>query len=99
MTERQITLHRRAEAALRSLQKAEQSDVCKAIAFLSQWDRSTPHPPPKITKLKVGPEDLYSIRASQRLRLLFSYAAGGEITILDVVSHDAMRRYFAGGEA
>jgi len=99
MNESRITLHRRAEAALRSLSPAEQKQVLKAVEFLRQWDRQTSSALGKVHKLNTAPTDVYSLAATHRLRMLFSFENESEIIILDIASHDIMRRYFSGGEA
>ena len=99
MNEPRITLHRRAEAALRSLSPAEHKQILKAVEFLRQWDRQTSSASGRVRKLNAGPTDVYYLKASHRLRMLFSFENEGEIIVLDIASHDIMRRYFSGAEA
>jgi|AntAceMinimDraft_16_1070373.scaffolds.fasta_scaffold20490_3 mRNA-degrading endonuclease RelE of RelBE toxin-antitoxin system len=99
MNEPGITLHRRAEAALRSLSPAEHKQILKAVQFLRQWDRRASSASGKVRKLNAAPSDIYSLKASYRLRILFSFENDGEIIVLDIASHDIMQCYFSGGEA
>jgi len=98
MNERHISLHRRADSALRSLRSSDQARVNRALEFLLHLGRTNDLRALKVTKLKTKGQDLYSCRATDRLRVLFTYDSAGDLSILDIVSHDAMKRYFSGGE-
>lgn len=97
---RHISLHRRAESALRSLHSSDQARVYHVLELLLH----RPCGPPddehalKVTRFKTKGQELYSVRATARLRVLFTYDPAGDVSILDIVSHDAMKRYFSGGE-
>lgn len=92
-----VTIERRAEIALRSLDRAERSRVESALVMLgrtkpSQWMESG-----KIKALRPDlPNRLYSLRVS-RLGVILSAANQSQWVVEDIVDHDRLPgKVFAG---
>jgi hypothetical protein len=87
----QLRIERRAEIALRSLQKIEQKHVDRALNELLAVDQATLHHSPKIHMLVVGlsGRKLFVYRGSPKLRLVLSF--DGQTCVLeDIVDHDRL---------
>jgi hypothetical protein len=92
VTAMKLILQRRAEIAMRSLGKREQSQIVAALGVLSSADpRSLGHRP-QIRRIRgVIGENLYSYRIGREYSLLFSLQ-GDTCIIEDVVAHDRLDR-------
>jgi hypothetical protein len=81
-----------ARTALESLDPGERGEVTESIDRL----RFGPNPTglPQVYAIP-GPENLHVMPAgrSQRLRVVFTVSAQGQITIQDILSHDLVRQY------
>lgn len=88
-----LRIERRAEIALRSLQKIEQKHIDRALNELLALDQATLRHSPKIHVLMSGlsGRKLFVYRGSPKLRLVLSFE--GETCILeDIVDHDRLGR-------
>jgi hypothetical protein len=88
----EIILQRRAEIAIRSLDKLEQKQIRRALDTISAVTLSELYQSPKFKKIRVGSgETLYMYRGNLRLRVLLSIQ-GDKCTIEDVIDHDKLSR-------
>lgn len=88
-----LRIERRAEIALRSLQKKEQKHIDRALNELLESDMATLRQNPKIHMLASGPfgRKLFVYRGSPKLRLVLSFDQ--ETFVLeDIVDHDRLDR-------
>lgn len=89
----QLRIERRAEIALRSLQKIEQKHIDRALNELLTFDQATLRDSQKIHMLMSGfsGRKLFVYRGSPKLRLVLSFE--GETCVLeDIVDHDRLGR-------
>lgn len=90
----ELRVERRAEIALRSLQKTDQRQIQKALNDLSSADRASLRNNSKIHMLvvRMSGVKLFTYRANARLRLVLSF--DNETCILeDIVDHDRLERF------
>lgn len=88
-----LSIERRAEIALRSLQKSERKHVERALNELLSSDRAALQQSPKLHKLASGfsGRKLFVYRASPKLRLVVSLE--DDVCVLeDIVDHDRLDR-------
>lgn len=94
-----VNLHRRAEKGLRGLSSIERKRALSAIRLISKsnWNEIAND---RNLHLILGNEDkkLYTYRSSPKIRLILSYLGGNSVQIEDIVSHDALQRYFNWGD-
>lgn len=91
-----LVLHRRAEKAFRGLPVTEEPRVIKALEEMkhSDWPRLLQNP--KVRMLRQGARgQFYVYRLSPRIRIIFTKQDSKTIQIVDIASHDALRRYFS----
>lgn len=95
----QMLIQRRAEIALRSLQKIEQKQIDRSLRELSEQDRSTLQRSQKLHMLVSGfsGKKLFVYRGSTKLRLILSFD-GETCVVEDLVDHDRIDRLVAKGE-
>lgn len=88
-----IQLQRRAEIALRSLQKRDQKRIDRALMEISASDRMSLSNNPKFRLLATGfsGKKIAVFRATERLRLVLSFETDACI-IEDIVDHDRLDR-------
>lgn len=89
----QLRIERRAEIALRSLQKMERKYIDRALGELLAVDRVNLQRGPKIHMLmsSTSGRKLFVYRGSPKLRLVLSF--DNEICVLeDIVDHDRLDR-------
>ena len=88
-----IIVQRRAEIALRSLQKSEQKQIARALDELSKADRKLLYGSPKIHKLAAGysNKNLFIYKGTTKLRLILSLTNDSCI-LEDIVDHDRLDR-------
>lgn len=89
----QIHIQRRAEIALRSLQKLERKQVDRALDELLASDRAALKSNPKFHLLASGLSNrkLAVYRGGPRLRLILTFE-GETCTLEDIVDHDRLDR-------
>ena len=89
----QLRIERRAEIALRSLQKIEKKRIDRALNELLEFDQTTLRHSPKIHMLMSGisGSKLFVYRGSPKLRLVLSFE--DETCVLeDIVDHERLGR-------
>jgi mRNA-degrading endonuclease RelE of RelBE toxin-antitoxin system len=89
---KKITFSTQADAAISALGKTDQQKVRIAIERLHEG--ANPSEVPQVYRVRGPHDDLHVLRATQRLRVLFTVEENGEILVYDVVNHDLARRYF-----
>lgn len=88
----QVTVQRRAEVALRSLDARDRDRVSTAIARLEQAQFRELSERGQIKKLRQAPGvSLYEMRATNRLRLVLSFQ-NDRAVVEDIVPHDRLDR-------
>jgi hypothetical protein len=88
----ELVIQQRAEIAIRSLSRFEQTQVRWALDEISAVASNDLYQSAKFRKLRVGSgETFYVYRGNPRLRLLLSIH-GDRCTIEDVVDHDKLSR-------
>lgn len=94
-----LIIQRRAEIALRSLGRAQQKPIIRALDELSSTAPDELHRNPKLYRLAAASgEKLYVYKGSLRLRLILSIDAD-TCTVEDVVHYDKLNRFqFKGGQ-
>jgi mRNA-degrading endonuclease RelE of RelBE toxin-antitoxin system len=86
----QVLLQRRAEVALRSLDKIEQSRILRAMHTISETDQKAIQRLPHVKKLQW--QGFYVYRSSAKMRLIISF--DGDVCVVeDIVSHDSLERF------
>jgi hypothetical protein len=88
-----LRIERRAEIALRSLQKIEQKHIDRALNELLASDMATIRQSPKIHMLASGfsGRKLFVYRGSRKLRLVLS-VDNETCVVEDIVDHDRLDR-------
>lgn len=91
-----ILLQRRAEIALRSLDKAEQKKILRSLSTIENIDRVNLAQDPKFHKLATGfsGKNLYIYKGSPKIRLILSFEEDA-CTVEDIVDHDRLSRLMA----
>jgi|GEM_PF-2526132 len=91
-----IFLQRRAEIALRSLDKIEQNRIIRSLSNIEAIDRVNLIQDPNIRKLATGfsGKKLYSYKGSPKLRLILSFEED-VCTVEDIIDHDRLGRLIA----
>lgn len=89
----QLRIERRAEIAMRSLQKIEQKQIDRALKELITLDKPTLSQNPKLILHPSGilSRKIYVYRGSPKLRLVITFD-GDTCVIEDVVDHDRLDR-------
>lgn len=89
----QLRIERRAEIALRSLQKFERKQIDRALNKLLAFDRATLSQSSKLHMLASGfsSRKLFVYRGSLKLRLVLAFD-GDTCVLEDVVDHDRLDR-------
>jgi hypothetical protein len=89
-----ISIQRRAEIALRSLDKIEQERIIRSLSDISAIDQVNLSQEPKLNKLRklvtgFSGKKLYVYQGSPNLRLILSFE-GDTCTVEDIVDHDRL---------
>ena len=88
----EIRIQRRAEIALRSLQRSEQKQIIKALNKISSVTSKDLFQIPNFHKLRGElRQNLYVYRGSENLRLVLS-VRDNVCTVEDIVAHDKLDR-------
>ncbi|MNK93646.1 hypothetical protein D3C87_1138190 [compost metagenome] len=95
----QLRIERRAEIALRSLQKVDQKHIDRALTELVALDRVALRSSPKLRILMsdLSGKKLFVYRGSLKLRLVLSFE-GDTCVLEDIVNHDRLMRLVKQGE-
>ena len=88
-----IILQRRAEIALRSLDKAEQNKITRSLSELSFTDQERLRSNQKIKKLASGVSGkiLFIYKGSKKLKLILLFE-GDTCIVEDIIEHDRLNR-------
>lgn len=90
---RELVLHRRVQKGLRGLPGSVRHKVSKSLSFLQNLPKDELLRNPHVHALKLPDEKLYSFKATPKLRLIFIIEKD-KTYVLDIASHDALKRYF-----
>jgi hypothetical protein len=92
----QITVQRRAEVALRSLDARDRNKVMGVLSRLEQSGFQQLHDSGLVHKMRQAPGvNLYVMRATTQLRIVLSFQ-NDKVVIEDIVPHDRLDRLPAG---
>jgi mRNA-degrading endonuclease RelE of RelBE toxin-antitoxin system len=92
----QVGLEPRAEVALRSLANVERAKVGQALKLMSELDRHSLSGNFRVQRLAgLQARDLYSYKASDRLRIVFSFH-GDTIVVQDIANRDRLKHLTGG---
>ena len=90
-----VVLHRRAEIALRSLERAERNRISRELDALETLGPADLRQSGKLWKLATpSGEDLYSYTGSPQLSLVLSIEANAYV-VQDVVARDRLNQLFS----
>jgi hypothetical protein len=92
-----VSLEERVEQAFRHLRPDEAKKVKEVLRTLEVESFETIRERFQIHKLVSPGEQVFVLRATQRLRILFRYGERQELIIEDIVSHDILQKYFHRG--
>lgn len=91
MSQYEVVLHSRAQAALELLPQADRALVLRVTRLLSSLGPSELHP---MIKVLASSESLYYLRAGSSLRIIFRQD-GSKLEVLDVVRPGRLRKMFS----
>jgi mRNA-degrading endonuclease RelE of RelBE toxin-antitoxin system len=92
----QVGLEPRAEVALRSLANVERAKVEQALRLMSELDRHSLSGTSRVQRLAgLQVRDLYSYKASDRLRIVFSFQ-GDRIVVQDIANRERLKHLTGG---
>jgi mRNA-degrading endonuclease RelE of RelBE toxin-antitoxin system len=91
-----LLIEDRVEQALRHLQPSEAKKIEHVIFSLEAESFETFRHRFQIYKLSIPNEQVFVLRATQRLRILFKYGEDQTIIIEDIVSHETLEKHFSG---
>lgn len=89
----QLRIERRAEIALRSLQKTEQEQINRVLQELRSFDRATLSQNSKLSMISSGysSRKLFVYKVTRNLRLVLTFD-GDTCVLEDIVDHDRLYR-------
>lgn len=93
----QLRIERRAEIALRSLQKKEQKQIERALEKFGTYDQATLRAKVHMIFTRTSGRRLFVYRGGIRLRLVLSFN-DDSCVIEDIVDHDRLNRLVSWGE-
>ena len=91
-----IIIEDRVEQALRHLRPAEAKKIAHVLSMLEAESFEHLRTHYQIHKLLTPGEQVFVLRATPRLRILFKYGEDQTVVIEDIVSHEALEK-FGGG--
>ena len=91
-----VEISPQAQIAIRSLLPVDRKRVERQLSFLERFPEDE-HFSSKVRKLDGDQKDLYIMRASGTLRIIFRYDAD-KAEVLDVITHERLKRIAAGVE-
>jgi len=91
-----LFIEERVEQAFRHLQPQEAEKVSRVLHALEQetFDNLRTHF--QVHKLLVPGEQVFVLRATPRLRILFKYGEDQTLIVEDIVSHEVLEKFFSG---
>ena len=91
-----ILIEDRVEQAFRHLQPAEADKVARVLSMLEVESFENLRTHFQIHKLSTPGEQVFVLRATPRLRILFKYGEDQTLLIEDIVSHEVLEKFFGG---
>lgn len=85
-----VEISSQAQIAIRSLLPVDKKRIERQLSFLKHFPEDT-SVTSKVRKLRSNKDDLYIMRASGSLRIIFRYD-GDKVEVLDVVTHERLKR-------
>ena len=82
-----------ARAAIDSLSPKDKKAVLRSLTMLEMEEASTVRRNPKIHKLS-GEEKYYLLRVNLDLRIIFEFSNEETISVIDVVRHSQLERFY-----
>jgi hypothetical protein len=89
-----LLLEDRVEQAFRYLQANDAQHITKIIQALKQESFENLRKRFDIHKLSSPGEQVFVLRATPRLRILFKYTEDQTLVIEDIVSHEMLKKFF-----
>ncbi|MFM7439211.1 MAG: hypothetical protein ACKO2V_11515 [Snowella sp.] len=89
-----LLLEDRVEQAFRYLQPSDANHITKIIQALIQESFENLRTRFDIHKLSSPGEQVFVLRATPRLRILFKYTEDQTLVIEDIVSHEMLKKFF-----
>jgi mRNA-degrading endonuclease YafQ of YafQ-DinJ toxin-antitoxin module len=89
-----LLLEDRVEQAFRYLQPSDANHITKIIQALKQESFENLRTQFDIHKLSSPGEQVFVLRATPRLRILFKYTEDQALVIEDIVSHEMLKNFF-----
>ena len=89
-----LLLEDRVEQAVRYLQPPDAKHITKIIEVLKQESLENLRKRFDIHKLSSPGEQVFVLRATPRLRILFKYTEDQTLVIEDIVSHEMLKNFF-----
>lgn len=89
-----LLLEDRVEQAFRYLQPSDANHITKIIQALKQESFENLRTRFDIHKLSSPGEQVFVLRATPRLRILFKYTEDQTLVIEDIVSHEMLKKIF-----
>lgn len=89
-----LLLEDRVEQAFRYLQPSDANHITKIIQALKQESFENLRTRFDIHKLSSPGEQVFVLRATPRLRILFKYTEDQTLVIEDIVSHEMLKNFF-----
>ena len=89
-----LLLEDRVEQAFRYLQPSDANHITKIIQDLKQESFENLRTRFDIHKLSSPGEQVFVLRATPRLRILFKYTEDQTLVIEDIVSHEMLKKFF-----
>ncbi len=91
-----IIIEDRVEQAFRHLQPMEAEKVARVLQKLESETFENLRSHFQINKLLTPSEQVFVLRATPRLRILFKYGEDQTLLIEDIVSHEVLEKFFGG---
>lgn len=91
-----VLIEDRVEQAIRHLQPIEADKVIRVLRMLEEDSFENLRTHYRIHKLLTPGEQVFVLRATPKLRILFKYGDDQTLIIEDVVSHEVLEKFFGG---
>lgn len=91
-----IFIEDRVEQAFRHLKPSEAEKVARVLSMLEVESFENLRTHFKIYKLSTPGEQVFVLRATPKLRILFKYGEDQTLLIEDIVSHEVLEKFFSG---
>lgn len=91
-----ILIEDRVGQAFRHLQPTDAAKVARVLSILEVESFENLRTHFQIHKLSTPGEQVFVLRATPRLRILFKYGEDQTLLIEDIVSHEVLEKFFGG---